>query len=261
MLDEIKEYQEYTCNPLLREGVRLNADILFDKGHFNGLGRALTIIAREEMEKRGYFDLQEEDMTIIEEVVCTLKEWLGFIQEDEETISKYDSWMKKYYNDHNENVSSDWDKFVKSRKSQYSKRLFTERILTEKDTKLEVTYDKVIADAIFQGPLKRYYLICKKGFEQDLYKKSKNDSAKKLNPKLATDSRLIDNILRLICVYLIKKNYTGNISNNVNLTDLAHWAQNRSVNHGGYFDGLKYKRKNLIISKTIGKNYTKKNCM
>lgn len=264
MLDEIREYQEYTCNPLAKEGIRLNPKILFDKGHFNGLGRALTTIAREELDKRGYFGLQDEDFTIVDAVICALKEWLGFIQEGEETISQYNSWMKKYYNAHKEDASVEWDKFVKSRKSQYGKGLFTEKTLPEKtlpekDTKLEVTYDKVVADAIYQGPLKRYYLICKKGFEQDLYKKSKNDFVKQLNPKLATDSRLIDNVLRLICVYLIKKEYTGNTSNNVNLTDVAHWAQNKSINHGGYYDGLKYKkRKNLILSKTIGKNYTKK---
>ena len=258
MLDEIKEYQEYMCDPSAEEGVRLNPAILFDKKHFNGLGRALTTIARGELDRRGYFGLQEEDFSIVEEVIFVLKEWLGFGQNGEKTISKYNSWMGKYYIEYEENVTVDWDKFVKDKKSQYGKGLFSDKILTEKDTKLEVTYDKVVADAIYQGPLKRYYLVCKKGFEQDLYKTSKKTFDKRLNSKLATDSRLIDNVLKLICVYLIKKGYTGNIFNNVNLTDVAHWSQSKSINHGGYYDGLKYKGKKLIISKTIGKNYTKK---
>lgn len=264
MLDEIKEYQEYTCDPLDDKGVRLNAEIFFNKGHFNGLGRALTIIAREELNKRGYFSSQEEDMTIVEDVIRALKEWLGFVKEDTAAISDYNAWLEKYFNAHKKDDAHkkgstiDWDSFVKLKKSQYGKGLFTDKILTDKDTKLEVTYDKVVADAINQGPLKRYYLVCKKGFEQDLYKKSKKDADKRLNPKLKTDSILIDNILRLICVYLIKKEYTGNLSNNINLTDIAHWAQNKSINNGGYYDGLKYKRKNLILGRTIGKNYTKK---
>lgn len=255
MLDEIIEYSEYTCNLNTDHVMRLMPEVFKWKNRMSGLTRALLIIARKELTDRGYFsEAIDSKEQVIDDVKQALREWLGFVNETDAILSKYDSWLKKYYisriqTEEDERVKP-WGE-IEKKNSQYEKKLFSDK-KTERNDMLAVTYEGIIADAIYMGPLEQYYLVCKDGFGEKLSKNGKTiDSQKK------KDAEKIDNVLKLVCTYLIRKRYTGNMANRVNNAELANWTQNREIFKGEYFKGMKFADKNLITKKTIANNYTK----
>lgn len=257
MLNEIKEYEEYTCDLCSNDTVRFVPEIFKWKNRMSGLGRAMTIIARKELTDRGYFldctDNSKEN--IRNNVRQVLIEWLGFDNENEEKTSNYNSWLKEYYISNIENSNDDtpiktWSDFEKKKK-QYSQKMFDKKI-TEQNTMLAITYDKVIADAIFWGSLREYYLVCKVGYEKGLTK-----NGKIINTTSSVGEKRIESVLKLISAYLVKKTYTGNVANLVSKTELAHWTRNKSIFKGGYFKGIRYKGNDLVTNKTIANNSSK----
>ena len=85
MLNEIKEYEEYTSE------IKKNSVVRLQPSHFGksengmvkaaGMIRAMTVVARAELERAGYFEpsLEAEDQKkIIQEVKEALGKWSGF---------------------------------------------------------------------------------------------------------------------------------------------------------------------------------------
>lgn len=236
--------------------VRLMPEIFKWKNRMTGLTRALLIIARKELADRCFFSEDTENrMQIIEDVKQILSEWLGFHDKSGMQLSNYDSWLERYYADKIYGDGSDdkikpWSE-IEKKKQQYGKKLFSNK-KADKNDMLAITYERIIADAIYLGPLRQYYLSCRQGCGERLYKKGK-----KINPDNKKGAEYIDNILKLICAYLIKKNYTGNKANHINHADLAHWAQNREIFKGEYFKDMEFSGQKLIMKKTISNHYTK----
>lgn len=71
------------------------------------------------------------------------------------------------------------------------------------------------------------------------------------------DKDYMESILKLICVYLIEKEYTGNEYNRLNKAELGNWAQKSEIFKGSYYRDFKYKGEDLEESRTIGKNFLK----
>lgn len=256
MLDENMEYNEYICDLESDNIVRLMPEIFKWKNRMTGLTRALLIIARKELDDRDYFSENTVNRTqIIEDVKQVLREWLGFSDESGEKLSTYNSWLKRYYAERIQTPEAKdtvkpWSE-IEKKKKQYGKKLFSDK-KSEKNNILAITYESIIADAIHMGPLKQYYLICKKGYDECLYK-----MGKQINPKGKKGAEHLDNILKLICVYLIKKKYTGNMANRINNAELGNWAQHKEIFKSEYYKGINYAGKDLIIKKTIKKIYGK----
>lgn len=260
MMNEIKEFEEYTCNLKRCENPRLMFDIFKKNNHLMGIARPLIIIARHELQKRHYFDQDEfaddKRKAIIEEVKKCLKEWIGFEKETNK-ITEYDSWLADYYKKLVSAYEKDkktkeqllsWEVIKKTKSPQFAKKSLKETN-TEKNTLNVTTYESAIAEAVYQGPLKRYYLVLKKDAKEALLKK--NQKGKKLE--------VYNNLLKVIGAYLIKREYTGKKFNVVKMVDLANWLQCKSINSGckSYFKNLQYKEKDILENQTVSNNITK----
>lgn len=255
MLDELKEYDEYTCSLDETSEVRLMPEIFKKRNKLSGLHRALVIIARKELADRGYFDENiENHKQIRDEVTQTLREWLGFCDVNDKKYSTYDSWLKRYclqkIQFENSKEEAEFKNQIEYKRKKYESKLLEEEHF-KKNTVMEVTYEKIIAEAIFLGPLERYYLVCKQGYDRVLYKDKLIDVSRKKG------AEYVDNILKMICVYLIGKENTHNLYNRVNYAELGHWAAKKEIPKGEYFKGLHYKDEALLSIETVDNCFSK----
>ena len=262
MLNELLEYEEYTCENVGEEiGVnncRFNTYI-YTKRNRGGLARALTIIARKELSDRGYFDAPVgRQKEIIENVRKALAEWLGFDEPEDEKVSDYDGWLRKYYtrvilpsSDKDKSSIRSWEEIRDYKKDEYCGDILEELYSIDnkkrksKNTFNKITYERIISDAIFLGPLQQYYLICKESTFKNVTwgGETLNNSEDNVKRK--------HNILKLAAAYLIKKRYTGNEYNVVNQSDLGNWTDNTKIAKGEYY----FEKKNNRIKKLMYKKH------
>ena len=169
MLDEIRAYEECTCDLTKNNACRLNVKVFKKHNSLNGLGGAMTIIARYELDSRGYFCGDAHNQTeIIEEVKKCLRQWVGFADDSDCDVSYYKDWFKKFYIDKvlpldlsdDKSEIKPWDRIVVDKKKQFEASLITTDEVNENSYHL-IKYERIIADAIYFGPLKRYYLVFK----------------------------------------------------------------------------------------------------
>ena len=260
MLNEIKEYEELTGAISSGVACRLNVEVFKRKDRMSGLGRAMTIIARYELEKREYFTApKEKQKVIVEEVVQCLKEWIGFAESDNE-LTAYNSWLKRYYTEIILPLSEDakaikpWEKIEKEKKKQYAGKLMDPTRDVSDYSNKKISYEQVIADAVYYGPLKRYYMVFHPEVLQSLTK-----NGKAMDYKKKKNREQLENLLRLVAAYLIKKSYTSNEENIVGFADVANWAQCYAVfkQASGYFKEIRYEKELVLETKTIAGNETK----
>ena len=100
-----------------------------------------------------------------------------------------------------------------------------------------ITYEKVIAEAFYKGPLKRYYLCCNKKSLLNGYSEKKKDA-----------------ILKTIASYLLNKNKDLEVQQwvFVNRTDIVNWL--KDINEDEDYKKL---TPSFFKTQTIGKNMVK----
>ena len=129
----------------------------------------------------------------------------------------------------------------------YKKKMFVEDPRkTEKNDFKKIMYDKIIADAIVSGPLKRYYLVCRNAdFSEIVYESVSKDKTTVTARQLFTKSKMkkgefseptkkkADLIMKTIAAFLLEQEfrdtdclYDGFVP--VNLTDIANWLAGSS---------------------------------
>lgn len=231
MLNEIKEYEEYTgkieeCNRLI--------PLFFYKGR-NGIPRALRIVARHLLfDEYSYYTVkkQEDRIIIREKVANILAAWCGFeynttlFDNDKIDISSLNKWLPRYltYKDgENKDLSSEirneHEKEISIFLSERQKNWNVEEKGIYNYLKYEifsinaVNFYVIIADAIAAGPLKEYVFICKNNFL---------DETKELK---AYDQ---DRLIKILSAYLL--------TNAINKVDLANWMNHESFGTGKQID-------------------------
>ena len=250
MLNEIREYEQYQEFFDSKEEVnkfRLMPYVFFKQNHRNGLRRPLIIVARKALENRDYFQTEDPFLqkNIINEVKGDLKIWCGF--EDMNNQSDIKPWLPHYYeltNETNENYE-DWKSFKRYYKKAFNKSFFQSALEVEKNSVYEISYDGIIADAIFFGKLKRYYLVCKKnGVENFRVLKSDGISYRSFDNR-KSDLEKLDYIRKFVAAYLLKQKFTAyhNTYNIVDNADLANWAQYSDIFKVTFFNKITYKDK------------------
>ena len=273
MLNEIREYTEYTSAIEDMPVLRLMPELFMEKNKLRGLVRAMTVVARAELERVGYFEAPlEQQRELIEGVIAKLRQWCGFgedVQNNLEQDEAADAWLKCYYEKAIEPLGRpgtlSWAEVVKKKEKQFETTIVgAVNKSSETDTMLAISYEKVVANAVHIGPLKRYYLVCREGAEEAL--ESNGNKLRVYGKKRKQkDCEKADNVLRLVAAYLLKQRLTGTEANQVNMTDLGYWAQNKKVCDSEYFRsvnkgkeyGIQYKKKRIYSSETIKKNITK----
>jgi len=250
MLNEIREYEQYQevfCSEEDINKFRLMPYVFFKKNHRNGLRRALTIVARKALENRNYF--QTEDISlqknIIDEVKDDLKIWCGFVETDERTTIK--PWLSHYYeltNKTNEKFEK-WGSFKRYFNSSFNKSFFQSALETDKNSIYEISYDGVIAEAIYFGKLKRYYLVCKKNGVDNFKVLDSDGVSYRPFDNRKKDLEKIDYIRKFVAAYLLKQKFTAyhNNYNIINNADLANWTQYSDIFKVTFFNQVTYKDK------------------
>ena len=277
MLNEIQEYVEYTSDVDELKTFRLIPELFAEKKKLRGLVRAMTVVARKELERVGYFDIAldtAKQQEKIKEVKKALRQWSGF-----DTTDSEHGWLECYYNNYYNKVRKQskkpswlkdgelptWEEVVKKMSKQYDTTIVKSMNKDwggKSDTMLAGTYEKIIANAVYLGPLKRYYLVCKRGAEEAL---EYNGNHLNVSGKKKKDYDRADNALRLVAAYLLKKRLTGTTENQVNMTDLGYWAQNNNICESKYYFtkkdekeyGISYGGKLLYSWETVKKNISK----
>lgn len=124
-------------------------------------------------------------------------------------------------------------------KTWYNKELFDKHLTKpEKNDFKKVTYEKIIADAIAEGPLSRYYLVCENDDFSDIQYETNNKTFP-FRTKKSTDGNTewpnatknkADLIMKTIAVVLLEQQsrdanglYKGVVP--VNKTDLSNWLR------------------------------------
>lgn len=278
MLNEIQEYAEYTSDVSELSTFRLIPELFTEEKKLRGIIRAMTVVARAELEREGYFDTALDTAAqrkIIEKVKEALRRWSGF-----DTTDSEHGWLECYYNNYYNKIRKQsiekpswlkdgemptWEEVVKKTSKQYNTAIvesLDKDWRAKSDTMLAGSYEKIIASAVYLGPLKRYYLVCKKGAEEAL---EHNGNRLSLSGENKKNSEKADNALRLIAAYLLKQRLTGAQANQVNMTDLGYWAQNKNICESKYYITKKkgkeyeinYKGNQLFFRDTVKKNITK----
>ena len=248
MLNEVREYEQYQEVFSSEEDIdklRLMPYVFFKQNHRNGLRRALIIVARKALENRYYF--QTEDLSlqvkIIDEVKDDLKIWCGFEKKNEKSAIR--PWLSYYYelaNKTNEKFEK-WDSFKRFFNSAFNKSYFQSALETDKNSIYEISYDGVIAEAIYFGKLKRYYLVCKKNGVENFKVLDSDGKSYRSFDNRRKDLEKIDYIRKFVAAYLLKQKFTAyhNTYNIVNNADLANWTHYSDIFKAIFFNKITYK--------------------
>ena len=261
MLNEIEEYNEYTTKDIFEKNKkaspRLVPNVFVQKSgkeRFIGLERVLEIIARYELfEKSNYGSLSKkmEKLDAIKNTKDSLEKWFG-------------GWLKKYYEEY---IKTDklpeewWEKVSGAKMSQFKNELFPinkeEIEQGRKNTARDLTYEKIISNALIKGPLTEYVLVLKDGWYAEIYKDSDKLVAEGVSDsEIGTRTRNdLNHILRGISAYLLAKEYDKKCTeiNNryqvVRKVDLANWDQTSDIykNGGAFFDKYCFQINNKYV--------------
>ena len=160
MLNEIKEYEQYTILPATPKESRL-ACVNFlkktkDSVSLSGLERAMTTIARYYL-----FNLNLDE-TSVEEV---LKAWCGFNHNENiaEISRDINGWLKRLIQLMKTNKSNAEKADLALEKLSNKNKQFGKSPLNTNSIEnnfKEITYEGVIANALTMGRLENYCLIC-----------------------------------------------------------------------------------------------------
>ena len=262
MLDEIREYKEYTWD---LDGDKFAERIKYgtlSKGKgFSGLERMLTIIAR-------HFLYEEDDkveQADIDAAYAAIRSWFSITNKDykkklnDERIKEIDAiccWAQKYIsNVLIEEVKKDKDKkktlekkldWIKSEdfrsrlvKSNFENGLPNKR---KNSDEKEITIDRVVANAICRKKLRKFYLCC----EGACFENVKILKDEKVNLGIIDimpvphelNEKQKDTLLRLVAVYLLENFYIDGceIKETVRLVPFNKMAFSNWYMGAKYFD-------------------------
>ena len=148
MLDEIREYREYED---LVNSRRLANKQFKDKNNLTGIGRALGVVARHAM----FSDMWEEESTadMAERAKCAMLSWCGLGEDGQE--GPLQEFIHAVYPDQCEDLI----KKIRQNKGIYQLPLYSKEQPKVKNNYNSVNFERIAAEALNAGPLKRRYLV------------------------------------------------------------------------------------------------------
>lgn len=267
MLNEIIEYSEYTKNIFVKNKIDYSPRLIPNifnttseskKDNLVGLSRAMEIVARYKL----FNELKYQNLTdsngieLIEKTKENLENWFNY-------------WVKEYYKTYIEGdnkrkyTPNEWEGFCKGKLDQFNNKLFPtgyDNIIKGRSNNYrDITYEKIISNAILKGELKEYVLICRYDWYYDIYIKEDNkeksvklqgEGIKKKDKNL---QKKLDHILKVVSAYLLalEIDKTCSAYNNtyqcITKVDLANWTQTSSIYVGSSDLFKKYYHKNQSI--------------
>lgn len=205
MLNEIKEAEAYLCVPD-SDDTRLGVKLLFDnkKGEckLNGIADVLTLVISHYL--FGFQKCHELDVNMEKMAILIMRIWCGFDndvkdeelkaakEENKEWFKKYpqaEGWLRVYHEKHLKGKTGSWEEYS----TKWNKTLNSKYVYQAES----FCFENILAQAIARGPLKEYYLVIKKKYEDAI----KNDIKGK-NEK-TPDARKQRTILKLLAAYRI----------------------------------------------------------
>ena len=235
MLNEQVEFKEYTKLEKNKDEFRLIASLFFkeEKGKkgvkCSGITRALKILARHYLFHNGqnYYELKEKQRDVLrKEVRNRLEEWC-FSEDDKK------SGLYNYFNINEKNDL--WNNFKESKEKVWTSTNIYAPINAKESYEFAINFSIIIAEAIYEGPLRIKYLKISKGFEKEIKYQTKT-----MRKEDKTDTKALgeekkgelvvagkqadyrDLFLKQICACLMEERERTEFLD-VNLMDLANW--------------------------------------
>ncbi len=236
MLNEIKEFEEYTCDIKKETARRLKWGNIIGRD-FQGVPRVLTVIARYAYyEGFASYDAEKKADAIVYLLNC----WCGFEDypgENKEDREEFDEligktpklkhvrgWLPGYIiqlaadNGKTTKIDKKLETLKNEKKKSWNRSPFLDNIEDH-----AISFKGIVADAINEGPLKERYLMLKKHPMEDAVgcgKVSEND--------------MYDKWLKTLAAVIMGK-AEGSKYADVNYPDLANWIVS-GVSEGGKID-------------------------
>ena len=243
MLNELREYQQYTFNiekdTEERKFSRLNHRQLCNS--LSGIERAMTIIARYfyynywKTEAPG--DKQPTKKEKIDLVHSSLAAWCGLMNKGEVCPPKakhIENWLPKYIeevlkkdaegNEQSIKRLQESLEKLKNKKTEFSKHMMIDYVSDQEATKYhndvkKITYESIIANAINAGELTNRVLLSKQNpFDRIIKEKGKLDGSE-------LDEGKKDRIIKIICAFLLNRTNFEQRYAVVNRADVANWCK------------------------------------
>ena len=273
MLNEQIEFKEYSKLLSSKDESRLIPSLFFKEESgkksvkCSGITRALTILARHYLFHNGqnYYILDEEQRDILrKEVRSRLEEWC-FSEDDKK------SGLYNYFKINEKNEL--WNDFKDSKEKVWTSSNIYAPINAKESYEFAINFSIIMAEAIYEGPLKVKYLKIKKDFEKEIQyqtktmRKEDKTATKALGEEkkgeLVVEGKQEDYrdlFLKQICACLMKETESAEFVD-INLIDLANWmgvksfASNSKSEQLFFFyeeQGLyEYKNKNCRINQKM----------
>ena len=173
MLNEQIEFKEYSKLLSSKDESRLIPSLFFKEESgkksvkCSGITRALTILARHYLFHNGqnYYILDEEQRDILrKEVRSRLEEWC-FSEDDKK------SGLYNYFKINEKNEL--WNEFKDSKEKVWTSSNIYAPINAKESYEFAINFSIIMAEAIYEGPLKVKYLKIKKDFEKEIQYQTK----------------------------------------------------------------------------------------
>lgn len=224
MLNEIGEFEQYTAP----QANRLKYYTLI-KGNFSGLERAMTIIAR-----RVIFGLNDEPRHTVEEARDCLKIWLGFKTDENPLVPT--GWLPAYIKGltpQTANINKRLEE-LREKDNAFDRSVF---MLNKKEFR-SITYERVIANALLFGKLRRYYLICNFKADDDVYKY--------LNTLAKGNGSKKELVLKVTAFYLLQRRLSDQEWVPFNQMNFMNWLTSATKPENWKLDEFKFREKPLF---------------
>ena len=260
MLDELKEYQLYTYDPkdpYFEEDNRRLRNKTFLRNDFSGVGRAMEILARHCLFSSDS-EQQPDDWCGTERMAMTervLRGWCGFYKEAErhriptEYLS-LDHWIQNYISEMEKGrekaLLEKWDR----KKNYYGAKISS--ISKQKNDENRISYQRTIANALREGPLKRRYLIGKLDPEETIENRTDIGRQRKF------DRRSVPVVLGLTAMYCLQRERCNENDKRyviINLERLADWlCKDSEIQRNSLTDKWHYRGEPLFSVLEYGRN-------
>ena len=236
MLDEKREYEEYTLPPAPDSPRRLKHCTL-GEGGFSGVRRAMTVTARGALFAGGK---RVPDAADVERARRALRRWCGFLPEEGE------GWLPRYYEQLLLDAGTEQGKSVRGLEEDRKRLLRRDKaggfpldaewsaswgeMLDGSEggnNRKAVFYDGILADALDAGPLQRRFLVCSGAdpFEEVFAGGARID--RRCGGRyFAGDA---DRILKLAAAFLLGRTNRFQETAQINKRDVTNWTTTNSL--------------------------------
>jgi len=255
MLNEFLEVETYLGDPTT-EDIRLNHKLLADdfkgKCKLNGIHDILVLIACRYI--YDFCKVTELNREVFDKTILILRIWCGFEgdvsskdlaqakSENQEWFKSYpyaEGWLRFYHDKYLKEKGASWSVYS----IEWKAKLCSKSVYYAES----ICYENILAQAVARGPLKTYYLVVDKKYDELIQNEVKTDKGKR------PDKRRQRNMLKLLGTYkVLQLFHPGQKSVLMQTNRIANWLGLSSVKDDRWCLELRWKNEPIFQKEGFG---------